>query len=234
MASYIEFENVTRSYDQDAADTVALSDASFTVERCEFCVIIGPSGAGKTTALNVLGGIDRCSSGTVLVDGKDITAYNDKRLTLYRRNTIGFVFQSYNLVPTLSALENVQLAADICKNPFNTDIAFELVGLTGKENSFPAQLSGGEQQRVAIARAIIKRPGLLLCDEPTGALDDKTGRQILQLLQGLTGAIGATVIIITHNLAIAQMATKVIHMRNGTVESIETNAQPKNAAEIIL
>lgn len=234
MLRYIEFISVAKRYTKDSAEAIALHDASFTIERGELCVIIGPSGAGKTTALNVLGGIDRCSSGNVFVDYKDITEYDDKELTVYRRNQIGFVFQSYNLIPTLSALENVQLAADLCKDPFDFNEVFDLVGLAEKKNSFPAQLSGGEQQRVAIARAIVKRPGILLCDEPTGALDDVTGRQILQLLQSLMDSLGTTVVVITHNLAIAEMASTVIHMRNGTVESIGINSQPKQAAEILL
>jgi putative ABC transport system ATP-binding protein len=234
MSIYIEFNNVTKNYAADATNAIALKDASFGINRGELCVIVGPSGAGKTTVLNILGGIDRCSYGTVMVNGDNITRYNDRQLTSYRRNQIGFVFQFYNLIPTLTALENVQLASEICSDPFDENSIFEVVGLDGKQNSFPAQLSGGEQQRVAIARAVVKCPDLLLCDEPTGALDSKTGGYVLQILQELSSSLGTTVVIITHNPAIAQMAHRIIRMRNSGIESIEINPQPKDAAEIIL
>jgi putative ABC transport system ATP-binding protein len=234
MPGYIEFVKVTKRYSKDAACAIALNDASFTVEQGEFCVIVGPSGAGKTTALNILGGIDRCSSGSVMVDGEDIATYNEKRLTLYRRGRVGFVFQFYNLMPGLNALENVQLAAELCKNPVDPQSLLDIVNLSDKTTSFPSQLSGGEQQRVAIARALAKRPKLLLCDEPTGALDETSGLQILQLLQNLSVGAAMTVVLITHNLAIAQIANKVISMRNGAVEGIAMNAQPKKAGELVL
>ena len=202
----------------------ALRDASFEIEKGEICVIVGPSGAGKTTLLNILGGMDTLSEGRVFLDGKEISKYNARELTTYRRYEIGFVFQFYNLIQNLTALENVSLAAQICKNPMDAGEALAKVGLASRLNNFPAQLSGGEQQRVAIARALAKNPKLLLCDEPTGALDYNTGKAILKLLQDTAHETGMTVVIITHNTAIAPMADRIIHVKNGTVSSVERNA----------
>ena len=234
MKDYIEFSGVSKRYVSDTVESVALIDASFTAAKGEFCVLVGSSGAGKTTALNILGGIDRCSSGQVCVDGREISALNDRQLTKYRRYEVGFIFQFYNLVPSLTAEENVQLATDISYEAIPAAEVLGLVGLADKCDSFPAQLSGGEQQRVAIARAIAKQPRLLLCDEPTGALDDVTGQQILKLIQSLSRDKGMTVMLITHNLAITQMATKIIRMRSGRIIGIEHNAQPKSAEDILL
>lgn len=202
----------------------ALRDASFEIEKGEICVIVGPSGAGKTTLLNILGGMDTLSEGRVFLDGKEISKYNARELTTYRRYEIGFVFQFYNLIQNLTALENVSLAAQICKDPMDAGEALAKVGLASRINNFPAQLSGGEQQRVAIARALAKNPKLLLCDEPTGALDYNTGKAILKLLQDTAHETGMTVVIITHNTAIAPMADRIIHVKNGTVSSVERNA----------
>ena len=202
----------------------ALRDASFEIEKGEICVIVGPSGAGKTTLLNILGGMDTLSEGRGFLDGKEISKYNARELTTYRRYEIGFVFQFYNLIQNLTALENVSLAAQICKNPMDAGEALAKVGLASRINNFPAQLSGGEQQRVAIARALAKNPKLLLCDEPTGALDYNTGKAILKLLQDTAHETGMTVVIITHNTAIAPMADRIIHVKNGTVSSVERNA----------
>ena len=210
----------------------ALNNASFEIEKGELVVIVGPSGAGKTTALNILGGMDFVTRGTVLIDEKDISTYTRTDLTEYRRDDIGFVFQFYNLVQNLTAKENVELATQISKNPLNVDKVLDSVGLKDRKNNFPSQLSGGEQQRVAIARAIAKNPKILLCDEPTGALDYKTGKQILKLLQDTCRKNGMTVIIITHNGAIAPMADKVIHFKNGTAEKIVINKNPKPVEEI--
>ena len=204
----------------------ALDNTNFTIEKGELVVIVGPSGAGKTTTLNILGGMDTATSGDVLVDGENITTLKGKNLIKYRREDIGFVFQFYNLVPNLTAKENVELATQICKDSLDVDSVIEKVGLENRKNNFPSQLSGGEQQRVAIARAIAKNPKLLLCDEPTGALDYKTGKQILKLLENTCRKEKMTVIIITHNTAIAPMADKVIHFKNGTAESIEINENP--------
>ena len=202
----------------------SLRDASFESEKGEICVIVGPSGAGKTTLLNILGGMDTLSEGRVFLDGKEISKYNARELTTYRRYEIGFVFQFYNLIQNLTALENVSLAAQICKDPMDAGEALAKVGLASRLNNFPAQLSGGEQQRVAIARALAKNPKLLLCDEPTGALDYNTGKAILKLLQDTAHETGMTVVIITHNTAIAPMADRIIHVKNGTVSSVERNA----------
>ncbi len=226
MTAFVEFQNVKKEYIMGEVKIEALRDASFQVNQGEICVIVGPSGAGKTTLLNILGGMDFLSDGKVFLDGAEISKYNKKQLTLYRRNQIGFVFQFYNLVQNLTALENVELATQICTNPMDSKEALEKVGLTERINNFPAQLSGGEQQRVAIARALAKNPKLLLCDEPTGALDYSTGKAILKLLQTMAKEKGMTVIIITHNGAITPMADRVIHVKNGTVHSSEINDNP--------
>ena len=221
--SYIEFKNVNKNYKMGEITIKALDNTNFQIEKGELVVIVGPSGAGKTTTLNILGGMDTATSGDVLVDGKNIATLKGKNLIKYRREDIGFVFQFYNLVPNLTAKENVELATQICKDSLDVDSVIEKVGLENRKNNFPSQLSGGEQQRVAIARAIAKNPKLLLCDEPTGALDYKTGKQILKLLENTCRKEKMTVIIITHNTAIAPMADKVIHFKNGTAESIEIN-----------
>ena len=221
--SYIEFRNVCKEYKMGEVKIKALENANFSIERGELVVIVGPSGAGKTTALNILGGMDVATSGEVIVDGKKVTKLTNKELIKYRREDIGFVFQFYNLVQNLTAKENVELATQICKNALNPEEVIEKVGLKDRKNNFPSQLSGGEQQRIAIARAIAKNPKLLLCDEPTGALDYKTGKQILKLLQDMARKENMTVIIITHNTALAPMADKVIHFKNGTAEKIEIN-----------
>ena len=224
--SYIEFKNVNKNYKMGEITIKALDNTNFQIEKGELVVIVGPSGAGKTTTLNILGGMDTATSGYVLVDGKNIATLKGKNLIKYRREDIGFVFQFYNLVPNLTAKENVELATQICKDSLDVDSVIEKVGLENRKNNFPSQLSGGEQQRVAIARAIAKNPKLLLCDEPTGALDYKTGKQILKLLENTCRKEKMTVIIITHNTAIAPMADKVIHFKNGTAESIEINENP--------
>ena len=230
--AYIKLENIKKIYKMGEVEITALDNASFEIEKGELAVILGPSGAGKTTVLNILGGMDSCDSGTVLVDGNNISSYNKKKLVMYRRYDIGFVFQFYNLVQNLTTLENVELASQICKNPLNPKECLERVGLSNRLNNFPAQLSGGEQQRVAIARAIAKNPKLLLCDEPTGALDSKTGRKILELLQEMSRKYKMTTVIITHNSEIAQIADRVIHMKNGNVETITFNENPKDVSEI--
>lgn len=222
--AFIRFENVEKIYGSGEGAVRALHDASFTIGKGEICVIVGPSGAGKTTLLNILGGMDTLSEGRVFLDGKEISKYNARELTTYRRYEIGFVFQFYNLIQNLTALENVSLAAQICKDPMDAGEALAKVGLASRINNFPAQLSGGEQQRVAIARALAKNPKLLLCDEPTGALDYNTGKAILKLLQDTAHETGMTVVIITHNTAIAPMADRIIHVKNGTVSSVERNA----------
>ena len=224
--SYIEFKNVIKEYKMGEVTIKALDNANFSIDKGELVVIVGPSGAGKTTTLNILGGMDRASSGRVLVNDKEITKLNNKQLIEYRRNDIGFVFQFYNLVQNLTAKENVELATQICSDALNVDDILEKVGLQDRKNNFPSQLSGGEQQRVAIARAIAKNPKLLLCDEPTGALDYKTGKQILKLLQDTCREKGMTVILITHNSAITPMADRVIRMKNGRVDEITENASP--------
>ena len=224
--AYIEFKNVNKNYKMGEITIKALDNTNFKIEKGELVVIVGPSGAGKTTTLNILGGMDTATSGDVLVDGKNIATLKGKNLIKYRREDIGFVFQFYNLVPNLTAKENVELATQICKDSLDVDSVIEKVGLENRKNNFPSQLSGGEQQRVAIARAIAKNPKLLLCDEPTGALDYKTGKQILKLLENTCRKEKMTVIIITHNTAIAPMADKVIHFKNGTAESIEINENP--------
>lgn len=224
--SYIEFRNVVKEYQMGEVKIKALDYTNFSVDKGELVVIVGPSGAGKTTALNILGGMDNVTSGQVLIDGKDISHFTPKKLTTYRRNDIGFVFQFYNLVQNLTALENVELATEICKQPLEPKVILEKVGLKDRMNNFPSQLSGGEQQRVAIARAIAKNPKILLCDEPTGALDYQTGKSILKLLQDTARKDNMTVIIITHNAAIAPMADKVIHFKNGTAYKVDKNINP--------
>ncbi len=230
--AYIEFKNVDKIYQMGEVEIKALNKASFEIEKGELVVILGPSGAGKTTCLNILGGMDSATRGKVLVDKKDITNYSDKELIMYRRNDIGFVFQFYNLVQNLTALENVELAVQLCKDHLNPKTILNKVGLQKRMDNFPSQLSGGEQQRVAIARAIAKNPKLLLCDEPTGAIDYKTGKQILKLLEETARKEKMTVIIITHNAAIAPMADKVIKFKNGSASDIIINKKPKSIDEI--
>ena len=230
--SYIEFRNVKKEYKMGEVTIKALDNTNFTIEKGKLVVIVGPSGAGKTTCLNILGGMDTPTSGDVIVDGKNVSTLKKKELVKYRREDIGFVFQFYNLVQNLTAIENVELATQICKDSLNPETIMKKVGLKDRVRNFPSQLSGGEQQRVAIARAIAKNPKLLLCDEPTGALDYKTGKQILELLQNTCRKENMTVIIITHNSAIAPMADKVIHFKNGKAENIIINENPTPIEEI--
>ena len=229
---YIEFKNVIKAYGQGEAQINALDGASFTIERGELAIILGASGAGKTTALNILGGMDSATSGTVRVDGRDISSAGENELVDYRRDDVGFVFQFYNLVPNLTALENVELASQICPDSLDAAQTLAKVGLSERMDNFPAQLSGGEQQRVAIARALAKNPKLLLCDEPTGALDYQTGKQILQLLQDTCKREGITVVIITHNSALAPMADRLIRFKSGKVTSEELQSEPMSIAQI--
>lgn len=226
MKDFVKLENVRKIYQMGEVEIRAVDGIDFEIGKGEFVVIVGPSGAGKTTVLNILGGMDTATGGKVLVDGKDVAQYTNRQLIGYRREDIGFVFQFYNLVPNLTALENVELALQICKEPLDAKTVLEEVGLGERLNNFPAQLSGGEQQRVSIARALAKNPKLLLCDEPTGALDYNTGKAILKLLQDTCRNKGMTVIVITHNSALAPMADRVIHIKNGRVESMEMNAHP--------
>ena len=226
MKDIVKLENVRKIYQMGEVEIRAVDGIDFEIGKGEFVVIVGPSGAGKTTVLNILGGMDTATSGKVLVDGNDVAQYTNRQLIGYRREDIGFVFQFYNLVPNLTALENVELALQICKEPLDAKMVLEEVGLGERLNNFPAQLSGGEQQRVSIARALAKNPKLLLCDEPTGALDYNTGKAILKLLQDTCRNKGMTVIVITHNSALAPMADRVIHIKNGRVESMEMNAHP--------
>ena len=232
MDAFIELKNVVKSYTMGDVTIYANNGVNFKVNKGEFTVIVGASGAGKTTILNMLGGMDTPTSGTILVDGRNIATYDDKQLTDYRRDDIVFVFQFYNLVQNLTALENVELASQISKDPLNSIDILERVGLGGRKDNFPAQLSGGEQQRVAIARAIAKNPKLLLCDEPTGALDYQTGKSILGLLRSMCDNYGMTVIVITHNSALAPMADQVIHLKNGKVEKQEYNEHPESIDNI--
>ena len=232
MSGFVELKDVKKIYKMGEVEIHAVAGINFEIKKGEFAVVVGASGAGKTTVLNILGGMDTATSGEVLVDGNDITKYNGKKLTAYRRDDIGFVFQFYNLVPNLTALENVELALQICKNPLDAGSVLKEVGLGERLSNFPAQLSGGEQQRVSIARALAKNPKLLLCDEPTGALDYNTGKAILTLLQDTCRKKGMTVILITHNSAIAPMADRVIHIKNGKVSKIEENKNPIPIEEI--
>ena len=230
--AFVEFKNVGKTYHMGEVRIDALHDTNFEVEKGELVVIVGPSGAGKTTLLNILGGMDTLSAGQVMLDGQEISKLNRKQLTQYRRTDVGFVFQFYNLIGNLTALENVELANQICKNPLDAAQVLEDVGLGGRMKNFPSQLSGGEQQRVAIARALAKNPKLLLCDEPTGALDYLTGKAILKLLQDTGRRTGMTIIIITHNGALTAMADRVIRVKNGTVVSVTKNENPQNVSEL--
>ena len=232
MEKYVSLKNVSKIYRMGEVEIRAVDGIDFDIEKGEFVVIVGPSGAGKTTVLNILGGMDTATSGQVLVDGSDIAKYSQKQLTRYRRDDIGFVFQFYNLIPNLTALENVELALQICKNPLDARQVLQEVGLGKRMKNFPAQLSGGEQQRVSIARALAKNPKLLLCDEPTGALDYQTGKAILKLLQDMCREKGMTVIVITHNSAIAPMADRVIKIKNGKVADMRRNKTPMSVADI--
>lgn len=232
MEKFVSLKNVSKIYQMGEVEIRAVDGINFDIEKGEFVVIVGPSGAGKTTVLNILGGMDTATTGQVWVDGRDIAKYNQKQLTGYRRDDIGFVFQFYNLIPNLTALENVELALQICKNPLDARQVLEEVGLMNRMKNFPAQLSGGEQQRVSIARALAKNPKLLLCDEPTGALDYQTGKAILKLLQDMCREKGMTVIVITHNSAIAPMADRVIKIKNGKVDQMRQNEAPMSVADI--
>lgn len=230
--AYISLQHVGKRYQMGEITITAVDDISFEIEKGQFAVIVGPSGAGKTTVLNILGGMDACDSGAIRVDGQEISGYGARQLTTYRRYDIGFVFQFYNLVQNLTALENVELASQICPHPLDAAQVLAQVGLSHRMDNFPAQLSGGEQQRVAIARALAKNPKLLLCDEPTGALDYKTGKAILKLLQDTCRTTGKTVVLITHNSAFADIADRVIHVREGRVASCYINPHPGNAADL--
>lgn len=232
VENYIYLDKVSKIYGTKEVKIIAVDEISFQISKGEFAVIVGPSGAGKTTVLNILGGMDTATSGDIWVDGKNIGRYNGRQLTSYRRDDIGFVFQFYNLVPNLTALENVELAAQICKNPMDARTVLEEVGLKDRLGNFPAQLSGGEQQRVSIARALAKNPKMLLCDEPTGALDYQTGKAILKLLQDMCRKKGMTVVVITHNSALTPMADRVIRIRNGKVAQMTLNAHPVPVEEI--
>ncbi len=232
MSAFVKFENVKKVYQTGEVEIPALHDVNFEIEKGEFCVIVGASGAGKTTILNILGGMDSLTEGRVWLDGEEISRYNKKQLTTYRRYDIGFVFQFYNLVQNLTALENVELAAQICREPLDAGTVLDEVGLRERKANFPAQLSGGEQQRVAIARALAKNPKLLLCDEPTGALDYNTGKAVLKLLQDTCRRNGKTVVVITHNQALTAMADRVITVKSGTVTGMVKNESPTDIAEI--
>lgn len=230
--AFVEFRDVRKVYRMGEVEVAAVDGMTFDIEQGELVVVVGPSGAGKMTLLNMLGGMDACSSGTIVLDGREISAFSEKELTFYRRYDIGFVFQFYNLVQNLTALENVELASQICKDPLDAASVLKQVGLAHRLDNFPAQLSGGEQQRVAIARALAKNPKLLLCDEPTGALDYHTGKAILKLLQDTCFNTGKTVVLITHNSAFADIADRVIHIREGRVASVEVNEAPASAESI--
>ena len=232
MSAYVEFKNVKKTYKTGEVEIHALNDASFEINKGEFCIIVGASGAGKTTILNILGGMDTLSSGSVFLDGTEISSLSKRKLTAYRRYDVGFVFQFYNLVQNLTALENVELASQICREPLDAKTVLAQVGLSERMKNFPAQLSGGEQQRVAIARALAKNPKLLLCDEPTGALDYATGKAVLKLLQDTCREKGMTVVVITHNQALTPMADRIITVKNGTVSGIRMNEKPADISEI--
>ena len=232
MNDFITFQNVKKIYKMGEVEIKALDDVSFTINKGEFVIIAGASGAGKSTILNLLGGMDSVSEGKILVDHKEISSYNEKELTMYRRYDVGFVFQFYNLVQNLTVKENVELATQICKEPLNIEQTIESVGLKGRMNNFPSQISGGEQQRVAIARALAKNPKLLLCDEPTGALDYQTGKQVLKVLQDTCRKQNKTVVVITHNLALTPMGDKIIKVRSGKIESITHNEHPMDVESI--
>lgn len=230
--SFIVFENVEREYHVGDAVIKAVDGVTFELQKGTFNVILGQSGAGKTTMLNMIGGMDSSTSGKIMVNGKEISGMSERELTEYRRTEIGFVFQFYNLVPNLTALENVQLAEEICKNPLDAKEILQRVGLENRMNNFPSQMSGGEQQRVSIARALAKNPEIVLCDEPTGALDSGTGRKVLRLIRDVAGDLGKTVIIVTHNAPIAEMAQTVLHMRDGRIAKMEFHEHPKDVEEI--
>ena len=232
MSSFVSFKDVCKRYTMGEVTITASDHVSFDIEKGEFVVIVGPSGAGKTTILNMLGGMDTVTEGDIIVDGNNVARYNNKELITYRRYDIGFVFQFYNLIQNLTAKENVELASQICKNPLDPDTVLKQVGLEKRENNFPAQLSGGEQQRVSIARALCKNPALLLCDEPTGALDSKTGVQVLSLLTDVCRTHNATVVIITHNAMIAPLGNRVIHVKNGGIERVELCGHPARVEDI--
>ena len=232
MDTFVKLENITKIYHMGEVEIRAVDGIDFSIQKGEFVVIVGPSGAGKTTVLNILGGMDTASGGRITVDGQDITKYSERQLTGYRRDDIGFVFQFYNLIPNLTALENVEMELQICRNPLDARAVLKEVGLEERMDNFPAQLSGGEQQRVSIARALAKNPKLLLCDEPTGALDYNTGKAILKLLQEMCREKGMTVIVITHNSALAPMADRLIKIKNGKVSSMKVNENPISIDEI--
>ena len=232
MDTFVKLENITKIYHMGEVEIRAVDGIDFSIQKGEFVVIVGPSGAGKTTVLNILGGMDTASGGRITVDGQDITKYSERQLTGYRRDDIGFVFQFYNLIPNLTALENVEMALQICRNPLDARAVLKEVVLEERMDNFPAQLSGGEQQRVSIARALAKNPKLLLCDEPTGALDYNTGKAILKLLQEMCREKGMTVIVITHNSALAPMADRLIKIKNGKVSSMKVNENPISIDEI--
>ena len=227
--AFVEFADMSKIYQMGEVEVAAVRDMSFTIEQGEFVVIVGPSGAGKTTLLNMLGGMDSATSGTIMLDGARVSSFSRKQLTQYRRHDIGFVFQFYNLVQNLTARENVELASQICRDPLDADEVLAAVGLAERVRNFPGQLSGGEQQRVAIARALAKNPKLLLCDEPTGALDYETGKAILKLLQDTCRDTGRTVVVVTHNSAFTAIADRVIHVREGSVAAVELNEAPLSA-----
>ena len=230
--AFIEFRDVRKTYSMGEVEIKALDNINFTIDKGEFVVILGASGAGKTTILNLLGGMDTVTGGSIVVDGRDVSRATDRQLAEYRRHDIGFVFQFYNLVQNLTAFENVELARQICKNPLDGAAVLEMVGLKDRQNNFPSQLSGGEQQRVAIARDVAKNPKLLLCDEPTGALDYVTGKQVLKVLQDMSREQDMTVVMITHNAALADMGQKIIKVRSGRIEDVIINENPKNVEDI--